>query len=60
AKNPQLAWTETSRRGYMAVELTPGHAACEWRMLAGVRERSTRLATTHRMASAVGSNRFEG
>ena len=60
AKNPQLAWTETSRRGYMAVELTPGHAACEWRMLAGVRERSTRLAATHRMASAAGSNRFDG
>lgn len=60
AKNPQLAWTETSRRGYMAVELTPGHASSEWRFLAGVRERSTRLAATHRMASAVGSNRFEG
>lgn len=60
AKNPQLVWTETSRRGYMAVELTPGHATCEWRFMAGVRERSTRLAATHRMASAAGSNRFEG
>ena len=59
AKNPQLQWTETSRRGYMAVELTPASASCEWRMLAGVRERSTRLAATHRMASAAGSNRFE-
>ena len=59
AQNPQLQWTETSRRGYMAVELTPGHATCEWRMLAGVRERSTRLAATHRMAGAAGSNRFE-
>lgn len=59
ARNPQLTWTETSRRGYMAVELTPGHAACEWRFMAGVRERSTRLAATHRMASAAGSNRFE-
>ena len=57
-RNPQLAWAETSRRGYMAVELSPGSATCEWRFMAGVRERSTRLASTHRMVSLAGSNRF--
>ncbi|OZA94067.1 MAG: alkaline phosphatase [Erythrobacter sp. 34-65-8] len=57
--NPQLSWAETSRRGYMAVELTPTRASCEWRMMAGVRERSTRLAGSHSMASMAGSNRFD-
>ena len=59
ARNNQLRWAETSRRGYMAVELTPASATCEWRFLSGVRERSTRLAATHRMTSAAGSNRLE-
>lgn len=58
ARNPQLEWADTSQRGYMAVELTPQRASCEWRFMAGVRERSARLAATHRMESAAGSNRF--
>ncbi|MFN4113259.1 MAG: alkaline phosphatase D family protein [Sphingomonadaceae bacterium] len=59
SRNSQLQWAETSRRGYMAVELTPSRASCEWRMLAGVRERSTRLAGSHSMASMAGFNRFD-
>jgi len=54
--NPQLQWADTSRRGYMAVELTPQAASCEWRFVSGVRQRSTALGGTHRMASALGSN----
>ncbi len=58
ARNPQLQWADTSQRGYMAVELTPQRASCEWRFMAGVRERSARLAAKHQMESAAGSNRF--
>jgi alkaline phosphatase D len=58
AHNPQLAWTDTSRRGYMAVELTPQAATCEWRFTAPVRQRSPALVGTHRMAAAHGVRRF--
>ena len=58
AANPQLQWADTSRRGYMAVELTPSAATCEWRFVSGIRQRGTTLAGTHRMASALGSNRL--
>lgn len=54
--NPQLQWADTARRGYMAVELTPQAASCEWRFVSGVRQRSTALGGTHKMASALGSN----
>lgn len=56
-RNPELQWADTSQRGYMAVELTPQQASCEWRFVDGVKSRSTRLAATHRMVSAAGSNR---
>ncbi|NCP19660.1 MAG: alkaline phosphatase D family protein [Erythrobacter sp.] len=54
--NPQLQWADTSRRGYMAVELTPQAATCEWRFMSGVRQRGTQLGGTHAMTSALGSN----
>lgn len=57
--NPQLAWTDTSRRGYMAVELTPQRAICEWRFTPTVRQRSAELAGTHRMSATAGANRFD-
>ena len=59
ARNPDLKWADTSRRGYMAVELTPARATCEWRFLSGIRQRSTALADTHRMGAAAGANRFD-
>lgn len=58
--NPQLRWADTSRRGYMAVELTPQRASCEWRFTDGVRQRSPALAGTHRMAADHGARRFTG
>ena len=60
AANPQLQWADTSRRGYMAVELTPSAATCEWRFMSGVRQRGTQLASSHRMTSALGSNVLGG
>ena len=58
-ENEQLKWADTAQRGYMAVELTPERATCEYRFLPGVRTRSTALAGTQRIASATGSHRLE-
>lgn len=58
--NPQLRWADTSRRGYMAVELTPQRASCEWRFTEPVRQRSTALVGSHRMAAEYGARRFTG
>jgi alkaline phosphatase D len=58
ALNPGLAWCDTARRGYMAVELTPARSTCEWRFMDTVRQRSTRLASSRTMAVEAGRNRF--
>lgn len=60
AHNPRLRWADTSRRGYMAVELTQQAATCEWRFSGPVRQRSAALAGTHRMAAIHGARRFSG
>lgn len=59
AFNRQLEWADTSQRGYMTVELTPERAACEWRFVDTIRQRSTTLASTHRMTALAGANRLE-
>jgi alkaline phosphatase D len=56
--NAPLKWCDTSRRGYMAVELTPERASCEWRFNDTVRQRSTELSGTQRMAADHGARRF--
>lgn len=53
-KNPALKFADTSRRGYMAVELTPARATCEWRFLNNVRQRGAGMAGTHTMAALPG------
>ena len=55
AASPQLKWADTSQRGYMVLELTPGAASNEFRFVDTIRQRSTRLAGTHRMVSEAGS-----
>lgn len=57
--NPQLRWTDTSRRGYMAVELSNARASCEWRFTGSVRGRTNELVATHRMSAALGARRFD-
>ncbi|MEM6585061.1 MAG: alkaline phosphatase D family protein [Pseudomonadota bacterium] len=47
AENSELTWADTAQRGYMALELTPSAATSEWRFVAGIKERSTKLASTH-------------
>ncbi|MEO1488820.1 MAG: alkaline phosphatase D family protein [Pseudomonadota bacterium] len=55
AENEELVWADTSQRGYMAIELTPGAATTEWRFLSGIKQRSTKLAGTHRASVAAGA-----
>ncbi len=56
--NRQLKWANTRDRGYLTVVLTPKRAIGEWLFLDTIRERSTALAGTHRMAVQRGSNRL--
>jgi alkaline phosphatase D len=58
AASPQLKWAQTSRRGYMAIELTPARVTGEWRFLDTIRARTTRLADTHRMSVLAGQRKF--
>ena len=58
ARNPQLKWCDMSQRGYMAIELTPAAASCEYRFLATVRQKSTALAGTKRMTVLAGQRKF--
>jgi alkaline phosphatase D len=55
AENEQLKWADTAQRGYMMVELTPARATTEYRFVAGIKQRSTRLAGTKRLVSEKGS-----
>lgn len=57
-ENEQLKWADTAQRGYMAVELTPGRAVTEYRFVAGVKQRSTRLAGTKRIGTEKGSGKL--
>lgn len=58
ATNAQLKWCELTQRGYMAVELTPGAAICEWRFLSSVRHKGTALAGVKRMTVLAGQRKF--
>ncbi|MHA7820749.1 MAG: alkaline phosphatase D family protein [Erythrobacter sp.] len=54
--NEELKWSDTAQRGYMTVELMPARATTEYRFVEGIRQRSTRLAATQRIATEAGSN----
>lgn len=56
--NKELEWMDTTQRGYMAIELTPAQAACEWRFSDPVKARSAALSGTHRMVTAHGARRL--
>nr|WP_205691534.1 alkaline phosphatase D family protein [Caulobacter sp. 602-2] len=49
AANPELKWADTSRRGYMMIEVTPKSVTGEWLFLRTIKARSTALAGSHRM-----------
>jgi len=58
AANPEMHWAETSRRGYMMIELTPDQVTGEWQFLRTVKERDLTLAGTHRMSVERGRRVF--
>ncbi len=49
AANPELQWADTSRRGYMMMEITPDRVTGDWLFLDTIKQRSTAIADTHRM-----------
>lgn len=58
AANPELKWADTSRRGYMMIEVTPKSVNGEWLFLKTVKARSTELAGSHRMRVDRGRRAF--
>jgi alkaline phosphatase D len=47
AENPEMKWCDTSRRGYMALTLTPEKASNDWVFVDTVRERSAKASVGH-------------
>jgi alkaline phosphatase D len=58
SSNAQLKWADTSQRGYMAVELTPGSAVTEYRFTGSVKQRSAKLAGTKMISTDKGSGKL--
>jgi alkaline phosphatase D len=58
AGSRQLKWAETSRRGYLTLELTPARASGEYVFMDTVREPSLAISGRHRMSVVRGTNRF--
>ena len=49
AANPELKWADTSRRGYMMIEITPQHVTGEWLFMQTIKTRNSAVADRHRM-----------
>jgi alkaline phosphatase D len=58
AANPDLAWVDASKRGYMAVELTPQKAVSEFRFTDGIAARSANLSGTKRLETRHGTRKI--
>ncbi len=56
--NAELAWADTSQRGYMMIDITPQRITGEWLFMKTIRTRSTALAGTHRMSAERGRRKF--
>lgn len=56
--NPELQWCDTSRRGYVVVEVTPERVTSEWQFLRTVKQRDLSLTGTHRMSVERGRRVF--
>lgn len=57
--SPELKWADTSRRGYMALTLTPNAATNEWVFMQTIAERSTATQRPHRMRVKAGAAKLE-
>jgi alkaline phosphatase D len=58
ATNPEIAWADTSQRGYMMIVVTPQRIAGEWVFMQTIKSRSTALAGVHRMSVERGRREF--
>lgn len=58
AANPEMAWAQTSGRGYMMIDITPERVGGEWIFMETIKARSTAVVSTHRMAVEKGRRRF--
>jgi alkaline phosphatase D len=58
AANPELKWADTSRRGYMMIEITPQRVTGEWLFMQTIKVRDTALAGSHRMHVERGRRAF--
>jgi alkaline phosphatase D len=58
ATNPNLAWCDTSRRGYMVLDLTPERAINEWLFVPSLNLRSVELQGSHKMVAERGARRL--
>ncbi len=58
ATNPEIDWCDTSRRGYVMLDITAQRVTGEWLFMDDIKTRSTALAGTHRMSVERGRRRF--
>jgi alkaline phosphatase D len=58
ATNPELAWADTSQRGYMMIDITPQRVTGEWLFMRTIKSRSTAVAGAHRMSAERGQRKF--
>jgi alkaline phosphatase D len=59
AANPGLVFSDTSRRGYVSLEVTPAQVVGSWHFTSDIRTRSSALAGTHSMRVRRGQRRLE-
>ncbi len=59
AANSQLKWADTSKRGYLTVQITPNKVTGNWHFLESIRTRSTALSGSHQMVVLRGKRTYE-
>jgi alkaline phosphatase D len=57
--NPELAWCDTSRRGYMALTVTPQAVTNEWIMMDTIQQRNAVGRIGHRATVRLGRHAME-
>lgn len=58
AANPELKWADTSRRGYMMIDITPQRVTGEWLFMRTIKTRDLTVADSHRMSVERGRRAF--
>ena len=58
AANPELKWCDTSRRGYMALTITPDRVTNDWLFVDTIRDHTPRASIGHTATVLRGTNRM--